>query len=430
VGRQIFALMVALAVMTAGCGGGSVSFTTSDTDEETTSITITPPTFEVNEETVEVVDAAAAKALDDFGEMPAAVLAILIAYDAGYSFDQIVSAIDGGTLDEQGRITGEEPAGTAFALDAGQNAVLTSHLGDLRDIDRIDKVEEALRNAHERLPRAEAHQYFVNLILLVVAAELPVDVIVEGIVLGGFTEATAAMVESHLQAVDAEEKRKERQRAISQCGLGSLIPGDSGGVVSDQRLYDECMEQYEAAATDQDDEAGGAPDETDTETPAAPEEPAPGPPSGEGTLHRSFRARLAFDDGTAFEWAGTFSVAEGELTGSGTVTGSTEGTCGIEGGDQFPVAYTAIGSFDITGTADESTMRPVLVPHGGNVNVTTGDTSQLCVELSIDAAQSMVDFPLGNEETGVLPIEIPIGGGTTSLDFGEGFIIEVTVTAN
>lgn len=145
----------------------------------------------------------------------------------------------------------------------------------------------------------------------------------------------------------------------------------------------------------------------------------------------SFAARYAGPeaDEFAWEWTGSFSIVAGNLEGSGTVVGTSDGECGIEGGTMYPVAYTATGEFDITGTADDSAIAIVLEPRNGAVDLTVGDPDLLCVEISVDAAQGMVDFPLGDAEVAVLPIEVPRSGGTTMLDFGDGFIFEVEVIA-
>lgn len=145
----------------------------------------------------------------------------------------------------------------------------------------------------------------------------------------------------------------------------------------------------------------------------------------------SFAARYAGPEGNEFawEWTGSFAIVAGNLQGVGSVVGSSDGECGIEGGTMYPVAYTATGEFDITGTADDSAIAVVLEPRNGAVDLTVGDPDLLCVEISVDAAQGMVDFPLGNVEVGVLPIEVPRSGGTTMLDFGDGFLFEVEVIA-
>lgn len=145
----------------------------------------------------------------------------------------------------------------------------------------------------------------------------------------------------------------------------------------------------------------------------------------------TFAARYAGPeaDEFAWEWIGSFSIVAGNLEGSGTIIGTSDGECGIEGGTMYPVAYTAAGEFDITGTADDSVIAVVLRPRNGDVDLTVGDPSQLCVELSTEAAQGMVDFPLGDTEVAVLPIEVPLSGGATMLDFGDGFLFEVEITA-
>jgi hypothetical protein len=145
----------------------------------------------------------------------------------------------------------------------------------------------------------------------------------------------------------------------------------------------------------------------------------------------SFSATFVGPDVDEFgwQWTGSFSIEAGNVVGSGTVSGVSEGECGIEGGTYYPVAYTADGEFDITGTADDSTMALVLRPTNSNLDLTVGDVTQLCVELSVDAGQAMLELPLGDAEVAVLPIEVPRSGGITSLDFGDGFVIEVEVQA-
>jgi len=142
----------------------------------------------------------------------------------------------------------------------------------------------------------------------------------------------------------------------------------------------------------------------------------------------SFGALLE-GDGLGWFWTGAFSIVGNQLVGSGTVTGSADTTCSIDEGPEYPVVYTGSGSYDITGTAGESTMLIVLSPTGGKVDVTTGDTSQLCVDISIDISRVLAEFPMGNVELTDVPLELPIGGGQTSLDFG-GFVFDVAARAN
>lgn len=134
-------------------------------------------------------------------------------------------------------------------------------------------------------------------------------------------------------------------------------------------------------------------------------------------------------DEFAWEWIGSFSIEGDNLVGSGTVSGISDGMCGIEGGTRYPVSYTATGEFDIAGTADDAVIALVLRPTDSNLDLAVGDLTQLCVELSADMGQAMLDLPLGDAEVAILPIEVPRSGGTTTLDFDNGFVIEVEIAA-
>ncbi len=148
----------------------------------------------------------------------------------------------------------------------------------------------------------------------------------------------------------------------------------------------------------------------------------------EATANYSFDARLE-GDGLEWVWTGAFSIVGDQLVGNGTVTGSADTTCSIGDGPQYPIVYTGAGTYDITGTASGSSMLIVLSPSGGNVDVTTGDTSQLCVDVSIDISEVLAQFPMGNLELTEVPLELPTGGGQTSFEFG-GFVFDVTVSTN
>jgi len=142
----------------------------------------------------------------------------------------------------------------------------------------------------------------------------------------------------------------------------------------------------------------------------------------------SFGARLE-GDGLEWVWTGAFSIIGDQLVGDGTVTGSADTTCSIGDGPEYPVVYTGAGTYDITGTSAGSSMLIILSPTGGNVDVTTGDLSQLCVEVSIDISEVLAQFPMGNLELTEVPVELPSEGGQTSFEFG-GFIFDVNISTN
>jgi len=134
-------------------------------------------------------------------------------------------------------------------------------------------------------------------------------------------------------------------------------------------------------------------------------------------------------DGLEWVWTGAFSIVGDQLVGNGTVTGSADTTCSIGDGPEYPIVYTGTGTYDITGTASGSRMWIVLSPTGGDVDVTTGDTSQLCVEVSIDISEVLAQFPMGNLELTEVRLTLPIEGGITGFEFG-GFFFDVMVSTN
>jgi len=170
--------------------------------------------------------------------------------------------------------------------------------------------------------------------------------------------------------------------------------------------------------------------ETTTATPAATTEDTSATETtvNEATGNYSFGARLD-GDGLEWVWTGAFSIVGDQLVGNGTVTGSADTTCSIGDGPEYPIVYTGAGTYDITGTAEGSRMWIVLNPTGGDVDVTTGDASQLCVEVSIDISEVLAQFPMGNLELTEVPLTLPIEGGITGFEFG-GFFFDVMVSTN
>jgi len=405
-----------LAILAAACGGGETATTLFSADDDAEAQV-------VDDEVLTVATLIVADLGDDAG-----LDALLLAFERGYSIDQLLTiGSNGRALDGLGMITGpagvvdpevgslgliELPDGpTAMGGPVGVLAVYRSSeivageapIAGLRvDIETSDI--EDLRTHAQALARlgdspaevrAAIEAGAVGLILTWAVNGYSGEQIIEALALGGRHSLVPG------------------RRGINYCIL--LMVGDEPIIPASRPLRrPACLDELSDMYGNSQSASAEAATTTTTET------TAPSTAAGDYT----FSAAVT----DIYVWAGSFSIVGGELVGSGTVTGAVDDTCGIEGGIRHPVAYSLSGTYDITGSADESTMFIILRPTGGNVDLTAGDTSELCVEITVDVAEELVAFPLGDVDVGGLPIEVPIGGGSTALDYG--FVIEVTVSTN
>jgi len=414
--RRTLVFLVSGALLMAACGGGG----------DSPFLGGGPATSGPSAASERFVEAG--NALADRWSERDAFFVVMWALDLGYSPDQIIEAAATGALDADGTISDpsggtvvpERPPAGLLAID-GPSALTMMFAAALNEM--AADTDQSPRDAYVEAMDSWLGEAFEagehRLEELRKASEIETNLAAQALELSARGYSQRQILEALLQF---DVHAPAAYQAQFHAGLGPMCPYiEHDGVPVVPELDPSFLYGLECPNLPRPETSDTTSTSITTPPPAA---------TGEEEIERSysFSARLTLDL-EPFEWTGAFSTIDGELVGSGAVTGSVDQTCGIEGGDEYPVAYTASGSFDITGTAGESTMLVVLVPFGGNVNVMTGDTSQLCVELSIDVGQNMVDFPLGNVESGSLPIEVPIDGGQASLDFGEGFVIEVTVTA-
>jgi len=390
-----------------------------------------------NQETVgavglaDVVDATTLSAIDSaIGELgpEGAFRAVLFALDDGYDANQITDGMANGSLGSDGSIAGVAPSGAPFGLidrsgssaygddvvilAAGADLVMaqgqvsaqevkTNFLPDLASLFGIDAEDERKRSELSR----EAGKAIIGTLMVLAGAGYSFDQLVEHLVFG----SDAIVVKP------------------SGGGICPTIDG-TDALVAPARTPDyleaghPCIAWYDSLRS-----GGGSVTSTATETTTVDASAATTTANDAGGDY-SFGARLE-GDGLEWVWTGAFSIVGDQLVGSGTVTGSADTTCSIEGGPEYPIAYTGSGTYDITGTAGGSSMLIVLSPTGGNVDVITADTSQLCVDVSIDISEVLAQFPMGDVELTEIPLELPLEGGQTSLDFG-GFVFDVAVSAN
>ncbi len=408
--RRAAALLGALVLVVAACGGDDAATTTGGTIERVA--------------LDDVVDAATLSAIDsaiDQHGPEVAFRAVLFALDDGYDLNQVVTGMDTGSLQADGSIDGLDPSGRASGLidrsgpQAARLIVLAAPVGlaagqlptDVDDfkrsvLDEASKLFLGVDREAERMNR-DTGKAVIGTLLALIESGYSLDQVVQALVLGDTPVLVLAL---------------EQFRACPAIADGeTIIPP---ATLPDLPAGDACLEFFEGLRDGETTTTTG-PATTATTTETADTTGAAG--------DYSFGARMGDGVEVEFVWTGAFSVVGDELVGSGTVTGFADTVCSVEGGPEYPVAYTASGTFDITGTAAESSMAVILDPTSGSVDVSTADMEQFCVEISIDIANTLAQFPMGSVELTDAPIEVPLGGGSVELDFG-GFVFEVTVSAN
>ena len=413
--KRYAALTVTVFLVFAACGGGD------DATQETVDTV----------ELADVVDATTLSAIDSaIGELgpEGAFTAVLFAMDDGYDANQITDGMANGSLGSDGSIAGVAPSGAPFGLidrsgssaygddvvilAAGADLVLaqgqvsvqdvkTNFLPDLAGLFGIDAEDERKRSELSR----NAGKAIIGTLMVLAGAGYSFDQLVEHLVFGSDAIVVKPSGGGICPTIDGADALVAPARNPDY-----LEPGHP------------CIAWYNSLRSGTSSATTTATETTSADTSAATTT------VNDAGGDFSFGARLE-GDGMEWVWTGAFSIVGDQLVGNGTVTGSADTTCSIEGGPEYPVAFTGSGRYDIAGTAGASTMSVILSPTEGNLNVTTGDTSQLCVEVSIEVAEILTEFPMGNVELTEVPLELPLGGGQTSLDFG-GFVFDVTVSAN
>ncbi len=334
--------------------------------------------------------------LERFGVPETAAIVFLLAYDSGYSFDQIVDGARSGALTAEGRIDGVEPA-------SGEG---TSEGAPSQDWD-AEQVRLGLRVAG--LEPGDPASEVGAVILIAILAGVPRERIIEAIILDDlFPMVARAMCK---RAYDGDPNSKilttECQQGIPGPAIVEPFPADTDEPVTEQ----------------------------DVPAPTDPEPPVAENATIDAAASYRFRAVLDLGDETGttrYDWEGPFNVDDqGAITGSGTVVGSSVGTCespGLEGSVRGPYTYTVEGTFDIAGRAAEDQLEIRLANASARFTLDQGDQAILCVDISRDIALDIGRLPLGDPELGLGLLEVPASGGSTIIDTGEGIVFMVEVT--
>jgi hypothetical protein len=123
-------------------------------------------------------------------------------------------------------------------------------------------------------------------------------------------------------------------------------------------------------------------------------------------------------------WTGTFVIAEGVVAGSGSTSFSGSGEC--EALTVTMVDVEASASYEIVGQATDTTVSIELTNIVGGVTSFSGDRSKLCDDIAYDFAEQIVLVPWGSGgEVG--DIEVPLAGGSHTVDFGDGFVFTADI---
>jgi len=180
--RRNLAAVLVLALIAAACGGGTdrsadpspgssgattattapaaPSATTATTAPAAPSAPVAPSAAGFDAAAAATVRATASAALAQFGDLPTAGVAILVAYDDGFSFEQIAAAVASGALGPDGSIPGVEPAlalGAAF----GRKASVRRVRGD-RELD-VDELQVALAEERAKMASRTADDEYLRL---------------------------------------------------------------------------------------------------------------------------------------------------------------------------------------------------------------------------------------------------------------------------
>jgi hypothetical protein len=382
-GRACLAATMAVVLIGSACGGSDDSSVagTAVSTEPAGSQPVTPgapadpaagPDAGFNPAAAAEIEAAAPLAITRFGDLPSAGGAVLASYDAGFSFDQIVTAIADGTLGGDGSIEGgdlEESLGVFEPVGFRPRP---------RDLD-IELLREELAKAQNEFGTAgieEAPSFFLELILHAARDGYPVEVIVEAIVFGDFTAATLAEMEARSRELLHEEVRDE----LEYCRMRGTMSAYTGFAFS----YEQCVLDQTGQTVDElygpqpdvDDEIDEITEGGDTAPGAAGLGANPVIPGPDGTISRESitlaadgeTAALAFDIAftTAVDYVDeapvcfddfTLTSGASDLTIDGTtVTGVTDVILSFDGGTKCPeTEQDGIGvpqPVDITGEID------------------------------------------------------------------------------
>jgi len=401
--------MTVAALIVTACGGGdgtsdSGASPVVDTDAELVGGLEPDPAagpdagFDVS--AAESVERTAATTFEFFGDLATAGVAVLSAYDDGFTFDQIVEAVAAGALTRDGTVDGAEPEEAVAAFQSVGFRPLP------RELD-LEKLREALAEAQRGFGTAsikDAPEFFLELILHAAHDGYSVDVIVEAIIFGGFTDATTAEMQSRNRELRREELRDE----LEYCRMR----GAMGQITGFSITFEQCVLDQTGQSVD--DLYGPDDDSVDPDVNEAPGETEDPVPTGSG----GFGANpvIPGPDGSMTRQSITL-VVEGDRA---TLTIDVAFTTAVDYEDEAPVCFD-----DFTFTSGASN----LVVDGSSVTGTTelilnfdGATSCPQTEQDEIGIPQAVDIK-GNIEGGTLIGELSIE------DLGIGFTAVVGATS-
>lgn len=384
-----------LVIGVAACGGDSEVGSPATTDATTATNAALP----VPDETVidAEVMATVGVIVDRLGPDPA-FAAVVIALDAGYAADQI--AQHASVLTPQGTIPDVAPTATPTGVFATANGQ-----GLRRSAEKTPA--QALANLQAKAYDRDTVDTLIGTVLSLSGTGYSAEQIIEGLVFGEQRFALAA--------VDGIERcilLAERDGTV-------IIPAGPPTLADGRRCAVGIMNRSELLVAIDGNWVEAA-------TPAAPVPE---------TADYRFTAVLDLSDETGtlrYDWAGSFNLDdEGAITGSGSVGGSSAGTCespGFEGTESGTYAYTVDGTFDIAGSAADDQLEIRLANASAQFSSDQGDRAILCVDITRDIALDIGRLPLGDPELNLGMLTLPASGGSTIIDTGEGIIFTIEVT--
>ena len=112
------------------------------------------------------------------------------------------------------------------------------------------------------------------------------------------------------------------------------------------------------------------------------------------------------------------------LRRDGTVVVTVAGTAA----ENYVLIVVENGTYEITGQVAGDQMEISLANPTASYTSQDGDRSILCVDIAADVALAFAQLPLGGAQLGLGPMTLPVSGGETTIDAGEGLVLSVEVT--
>ncbi|MBU1494343.1 MAG: hypothetical protein KJ956_10270 [Actinobacteria bacterium] len=107
---------------------------------------------------------------------------------------------------------------------------------------------------------------------------------------------------------------------------------------------------------------------------------------------------------------------------------TSEGECSINAGASHPYSFTTTWTFAISGTSDGEQLEPIVTPNPGSVSTSENpgtESSAECVGFARDFAATPAQASFG--EQAPAEIVVPVGGGTTQIDQGPAFTVDIEI---